>query len=806
MRRIDQIEDYKFKQEAYDENEEIVKGKVVYVNIGKPQTHLQRERGQQNGYGRIKSETGQEIFFWQNNICEHLDFQRINYKNVNAINIKPTDRGFRATRVECDKCAEPEIWEIVETEEEVDGIPKYTAKCTNKPNLGREWIPTEVTERISELNKPFLERREKRLKWGNDDKIKDSWFFITMGKPEQIYSRNGNTVLVYKDFGEKILTPNETYSYSRDIGFRESIVKCSDTPKIEIDYDSENPNNSGGRINSKFIFTELPDIEFDRAVAEVNEGYRNFLSKTTEYFLLLDELTKDKVYQILKEKKFSIEKIANKIFKKQFSYESDTKAEAQMEKLVNEIAMKLAILEFDFTSQTRSYGSTKQVFEPESPDEMRGGFYYTENIIQNVITIAPKLESLNLLSGVNPSLYTIKFEGKNGAYDEEANKKRELDYIEAWKNSVLSSLETIELHKVKFPDVNEVDSKIYEVSGEEFLLQLKKEYQLIFDAFILRIDEKKKSILQKFKEALEINKNLLNQIPELTTEIRNLEEKARKKGITNIPYFRIENTEYFENLSNDQLNNYIKRFNEHKEIVEELISKKESEENLRRVNEEVVVHEENETFAKKAYRIFKKILSKEEVQQIREINESEEGYYSKRTKITDIIVRKSSNLDYESQRIVDSLTNSISNSKFLNRIFEILLESEAENTLTNKIDEETTKSSDSENLQEITNELEENNQVEDEAFSDLNPTLKPLAFKFIDLATSKGLEEMQTELYNYIDLNNKNKQEILIRELLGEGEFLEMFLQLPTRYKTKVINSVIDELEYLINNEQNSKS
>jgi predicted PolB exonuclease-like 3'-5' exonuclease len=63
----------------------------------------------------------------------------------------------------------------------------------------------------------------------------------------------------------------------------------------------------------------------------------------------------------------------------------------------------------------------------------------------------------------------------------------------------------------------------------------------------------------------------------------NLEEKARKKGITNISYFRIENSEYFENLSNDQLNNYIKRFNEHKEIVEELISKKESEENNRKM-------------------------------------------------------------------------------------------------------------------------------------------------------------------------------------------------------------------------------
>ena len=146
MRKIERINDFKFKQEAYEEDDNNIRGKVVFVNLGKPLTPLQIKRGQTNGFGRIKplEQGGQEIFFWEGSLCEHLNFQKINGQIVNAVRVKTTDKGPRAHWVQCEHCAEPEVWEIVETGIELDGIPEYIATCTNKPNLGKEWIPLEV--------------------------------------------------------------------------------------------------------------------------------------------------------------------------------------------------------------------------------------------------------------------------------------------------------------------------------------------------------------------------------------------------------------------------------------------------------------------------------------------------------------------------------------------------------------------------------------------------------------------------------------------------------------------------------------
>jgi hypothetical protein len=796
MRKIERINDFKFKQEAYEEDDNNIRGKVVFVNLGKPLTPLQIKRGQTNGFGRIKplEQGGQEIFFWEGSLCEHLNFQKINGQIVNAVRVKTTDKGPRAHWVQCEHCAEPEVWEIVETGIELDGIPEYIATCTNKPNLGKEWIPLEVLEKVSEFNKPYSERRKKKSIWGDSDRITNSWFFSELGKPDQTLTRDGSLVLVYKDFGEKILTPSETYEYYSNLGLDDRTIRSSEIPKLEILDGSNDSYIRGEYISSNFVFAEFPELEFDKPVAHINSRYPAFLCKTTEFFNLLDESVQESVYKILREKKLSTEQIARKIFQSKVSDSS-----------IDEIAIKLAILESGDTSQTRTYSTTRQAYEPESPDEMRGGFYYVENIRQTVITVAPKLIALGLLTGRNAENYKITFENRNKMQDTEQIKEQEIKRILSWKNSVLDSIDAIRVDESRFPEPKDIDSKIYELSGEEFLEQLKMEYQVLFDEFLKRLEAAKNKYLQKFREALEVNKQLLNQIQQLTEETNILMQRTYKLGVF-IHYFYPITNENLQTLTNEQLTEYLNKLLDHKQKLEEFITEKEMQKQKQikvegKTEEEPT--EQKDTFANKIYRIFERNLTPEEIKNIREISESDHSYADKRSKITEIIKNKTRNLEYTDQTLVENLINSKSNSKFLDRIFEILRESEsnqAENTTINSVQEAQTQHI-------FTNpEIETESLEEDEAFSELPPALKPIAIKFIDIANSKGLEQMQIQLFDYLDLNDKNKQDNFIKELLSDSDALEEFVNLPPKYKNRVINAVIDEIEYLLNNETKNKS
>ena len=793
MKKIEKINEFLFEAEANYDNETVVTGKVVRVSLGRGDTY-RSGRNKEYGFGFATVENGERVFFHESRLCEHLELNELIGKQVNIVNIHTSDKGPRAENVRCNECVEPEIWEIIQVHE-LKGVPKYDFKCTNKPTLTSVYAPTEVSDATRKLNEPYNEMSKKVGAWGYNEKIKDIWFFTTLGKPNKIYTNNSLLVLYYDNFGEKILTPKEACIYRYELNLQ---IQPAENPTIDMG-EINSVSDNRDKVEIDFCLSEFPEIRFKVPVATI-DGYRG-IAKTNENFSTLDEDSKEKIYEILRESKLSNEDLAfmylgiGSIDYRQDQESIEKEKNFLIEKFVKENATSLALLELGETPRINGYSYYREVYEPPSPDEMRGGFSYQELTSKYKIIITPKLANTGLLNDYPEEYYTIK--NTDAETTEQA-----LLLIESKKDAIL--------HAIKLHDINSNDKKllesledinidIYQATKEELGEDIKLKFSVFFTDIIKKIEKEKEDLLSLYREATNKREDYLNEIQNLHPKITELEKKCSLKRI-NFSFFNFKNNEFLEKNTNDQILEYINRINQHIDNLQIELDKSEAEElllNKTKIQEappelKDPKEERRLRFVLELQAVLNKILEPGYLSKFYEIYHSwDKSYSTKRTEISNLILNNSSNLDYEDQYTLNNLLNAQSNSKFLDYIFSLL----ENNGIT-----QNQKSNEATPEPEIIYEADIPLKVYEE-FTGLPSPLVPVATTILEAAKNRGLEDILELLLDYGEAGDKNKQKNIITEIIGEGNELDSFLNLKPGYRTRIVDAVIVEIDRLLADE-----
>jgi hypothetical protein len=814
MGKVEKINDFLYQQEAYENEVKVLKGRVIRVNAGSidtPQARRNLRNGIGNGFGFVRVDGyPKDIFFHESRICSHLQLNSLANKEVGVIGIEETDRGYRADIIECQECSEPELWEIYQSGE-IKGIPQYSYRCKNKSDISQYRIPDEVKTKVAELNEPYNSMNSKVSIWerttsGGD--YFDFWFFSTMGIPDKMEERDGNLVIHYNLFGEKVLIPQIVKKFRSELGLNTIPIE---NPSVSLNKSSDTPIETE-KIESEFCIKEFPGIRFVESVAFTKD--ENGLARVTEYFEQLDEEVKERIFKIIRERKLTSEELAQKNFKDELikkilyfynpSYETVLN-QLSIEKLIEKYSIKnaqlLALLEAGDTPIVGEGSYTEQVYEPLSPDEMRGGFYTTETTTYKYILVAPRLIASPRF-GLHSIIDSLPYHGGDPVAEIDLYRREILNSLQNLRGKILKKFETIE-----------IDEKIYGVTKEELYKEINKEYQLLVDKAIEEVDKEREKFLTLYKDILREMQETLEKIRTLTLELKDLQNTAKELQIPNSDvYFYFYTEEDLERRSNESRLLYLESIVKKIATLKSKISKKSS------IGEEpkIVTPETQNTpevagpsrqeekdrirneYINKLYEIISKILSKDFISKFKEIYESNKSYMDKRNIITKLIIHKVNELDYQDKVILESFINAKSNSKFLDYVFSLIQLEEDK-----KLNEEQEKIKQQE---EVVNPeiltLEPNiSSSSHEIFGDLPPALKPIANIILEIAQKEGLIKTQDLLFEYENSKDKEEEKSILIQILGEGDNLNTFLNFRPGYRNKIVNAVIDEIDFILNNE-----
>ncbi|MBI4713868.1 cold shock domain-containing protein [Candidatus Uhrbacteria bacterium] len=449
----------------------------------------------EKGFGFLRLSDGREVFCHVSELCEHIRPPRgqapVLDSPVNVKKVNQRDRGLAAEEVECGACAAPEQWELQPSGPEVFGVREMRPVCVNKPNVS-SYSSTIPREEVERANEPFKLAKRKETLW-NWSNIEDE-FFREFGEPQGIRVEDENKIVLSYSHGEKIVSADSA------MNSKHWEVAPSGQWKEE-----------GESIKAEFIFPDISGAKVWRTVASL---YIN-PSLYKEFELLL-ESAQQEVLAKVKEKILPPADIAEKRFN---DFLSEDYRKKEIRKLRDDIHSLQAPGESFISSSTHK----AQLYEPLSPDERRGDFYYEGSVTTHSLTVGARKKEQPHWSGDyrGGKSFVVPYSEYTGAPKETAEQLR--DKLIAEKRQQLKS----EFDHAKKMNPPSPDARLYTLDPEEW----SKQYEDRWDEMQKTIEDQWKiedaQLLGETKQSYEQYENVAKDLLAAREEVEQAERLAR---------------------------------------------------------------------------------------------------------------------------------------------------------------------------------------------------------------------------------------------------------------------------------------
>lgn len=469
--------------EKPESQESVIKGTIKRWNAEK-------------GFGFLRLSDGREVFCHVSELCEHIRPPRGQAPDtsspVNVKKVNQRERGLAAEEVECDACAAPEQWELQPSGPEVFGVREMRPVCVNKSNVSsyNSTIPREEVERA---NEPFKLAKRKETLW-NWSIIEDE-FFREFGEPQSIRVEDENKIVLSYPHGEKVV--------SADSAMNSKHWEVSPSGQWKEENES---------IKAEFIFPDISGAKVWRTVASL---YIN--PSLYKEFELLPESAQQEVLAKVKEKILPPADIAEKRFN---DFLNEDYRKKEISKLRDDIHSLQAPGESFISSSTHK----AQLYEPLSPDERRGDFYYEGSITTHSLTVGARKKERSHWSGDyqgGKSFVVSSSEYGGGTPKETAEQLREK--LIAEKRQQLKN----EFDRAKKMNPPSPDTRLYTLDSEEWT----RRYETRWDEMQKTIEDQWEiedaQLLAEAKQSWEQYENVTKDLLSAREEVEQAERLAR---------------------------------------------------------------------------------------------------------------------------------------------------------------------------------------------------------------------------------------------------------------------------------------
>ncbi|MBT9138748.1 MAG: hypothetical protein DDT31_01323 [Syntrophomonadaceae bacterium] len=450
----------------------------------------------EKGFGFLRLSDGREVFCHVSELCKHIRPPRGQAPNLDSpVNVKKVnqrDRGLAAEEVECDACAAPEQWELQPSGPEVFGVREMRPVCINKSNVS-SYNSTIPHEEMELANEPFKLAKIKETLW-NWSIIEDE-FFREFGEPQGIRVEDENKIVLSYPNGEKIVSADSVMN----------------SKHWEV-APSGQWKEGGESIKAEFTFPDISGAKVWRTVVSL---YIN--PSLYKEFELLPESAQQEVLAKVKEKILPPADIAEKRFN---DFLNEDYGKKEIIKLRDDIHSLQAPGESFISSSTHK----AQLYEPLSPDERRGDFYYEGGVTTHSLTVGARKKERSHWSGDyqgGRSFVVSSSEYGGGAPKETAEQLRDKLIVE--KRQQLKS----EFDRAKKMNPPSPDARLYTLDPEEW----SKQYEARWYEMQKTIEDQWKiedaQLLGETKQSYEQYENVAKDLLAAREEVEQAERLAR---------------------------------------------------------------------------------------------------------------------------------------------------------------------------------------------------------------------------------------------------------------------------------------
>jgi len=449
----------------------------------------------EKGFGFLRLSDGREVFCHVSELCEHIRSPRGEAPDISSpVNVKKVnqrERGLAAEEVECDACAAPEQWELQPFGPEIFGVRELQPVCVNKSNVSsyNSTIPREEVERV---NEPFKLAKRKETLW-NWSIIEDE-FFREFGEPQGIRVEDENKIVLSYPHGEKIV--------SADSAMNSKHWEVSPSGQWKEEDES---------IKAEFIFPDIFGAKVWRTVASL---YIN--PSLHKEFDLLPESAQQEVLAKVKEKILPPADIAEKRF-------NDFLNEDYRKKEISKLRDDLRSLQAPGESFVSSSTHKAQFYEPLSPDERRGDFYYEGSITTYSLTVGARKKEQSHWSGDYQGGKSFVVASSEYARAPKETAEQLRDKLITEKRQQLKS----EFDRAKKMNPPSSDPRLYSLDSEEWSRQYEARWDEMQKAIEDQWEIEDAQLLGETKQSYEQYENIAKDLLATREEVEQAERLAR---------------------------------------------------------------------------------------------------------------------------------------------------------------------------------------------------------------------------------------------------------------------------------------